>query len=64
MYSKRQYSTLTCKKCGLKMTIPRRQSRKRKQGHIKTMYCARCKSESDFVEDNFKTLAERGANDY
>ena len=41
--SKRFYSTLICKECGLRMTIPRKACSRRKEGHIKTMYCAICK---------------------
>ena len=65
-YSKRFYSSLICKSCGLKMTIPRRAGQKRKEGHIKTMYCARCEDVKDFVERNTITLAERekGGNYY
>ena len=48
------------------MTIPRRAGQKRKEGHIKTMYCARCEDVKDFVERNTITLAERekGGNYY
>lgn len=47
------YSTLICKECGLRVTIPRPKSFRRKEGHIKTMYCARCGQDSDHVEDNY-----------
>jgi hypothetical protein len=57
--AKRFYSTLICPICGLKMTIPRPRSRKRKEGHIKTMWCAMCKETRDFIENNYKTLSER-----
>lgn len=57
-YTKRLYSSLKCPKCGLIMTIPRRESSKRKEGHIKTMYCGICKETRDFIENNYKTLAE------
>lgn len=59
-YSKRVYSTLICNECGLRMTIPRRNSRKRKEGHIKTMYCPKCDRSTDFTENNTRTLEERG----
>lgn len=55
------YSTLICKTCGLKMTIPRPRGRKRREGHIKTMYCAKCMQKRDFIENNTTTLAEKGA---
>ena len=51
--SKRFYSTLICKECGLRMTIPRKACSKRKEGHIKTMYCGICKKKTDFVENNY-----------
>ena len=44
------YSTLHCKECNLLMVIPRPVSHKRPEGHIKTMYCAVCKKETDFIE--------------
>lgn len=56
--TKRFYSTLICSCCGLKMTIPRPKGQKRKEGHIKTMYCAMCKEKRDFIEFNTITLAE------
>lgn len=51
-----QKFVLECPICGLKMTIPRPRSRKRKEGHIKTMYCAMCKETRDFIENNYKPL--------
>lgn len=57
-YSERVYSSFICPECGLRMTIPRRRSRKRAEGHIKTMYCAKCNEVRDFVENNMRTLAE------
>ena len=56
--TKRFYSTLICQSCGLKMTIPRPRAQKRKEGHIKTMYCAKCKKTRDFIECNYKPLSE------
>ena len=58
--SKRFYSSLICPTCGLVMTIPRRASRKRKEGHIKTMYCGICKDTRDFIETNNKVYKESG----
>ena len=57
---KRYYSTLICQTCGLKMTIPRPRSKRRAEGHIKTMYCAKCKATRDFIESNYKSM---GVND-
>lgn len=53
------YSSLICNKCGLIMTIPRYKCDKRKEGHIKTMYCVKCGDTQDFTESNYKPL-ERG----
>lgn len=61
--SSRVYSTLICKRCGLHMSIPRRNSQKRPEGHIKTMYCGICKSIQDFVEDNMRTMADKEAEE-
>ncbi len=58
--TKRYYSTLTCTECGLKMTIPRPRAQKRAEGHIKTMYCAKCDDIRDFVENNYISMTERG----
>ena len=58
-YSKRQYSTLICSICGNRMVIPRRQSRQRKEGHIKTLYCGICAMVTDFVENNTRTMYEK-----
>ena len=44
------YSTLYCKECNSKMIIPRPVNHKRPEGHIKTMYCYKCKKETDFIE--------------
>ena len=53
-------STLVCKNCGHIATVPRKEFQKRKIGHIKTMYCPRCKDMSDFNERTYgMTLAEK-----
>lgn len=44
-------SNMHCKECGAIMPIPRQVCHKRKKNHIKTMYCYRCKKETDFVEE-------------
>lgn len=54
------YSTLICPVCKTRMTIPRK--RKRKEGHIKTMYCGICREIRDFEECNSVSLAEREDN--
>lgn len=63
-YSKRFYSSLICKECGLRMTIPRPVYSIRPEGHIKTMYCGICGKVTDFVENNNRSMdeAERGLN--
>ena len=38
----------TCTVCGQAMTVPR--TRRRKRGHIKHMYCIRCKKVQPFVK--------------
>nr|DAW56167.1 MAG TPA: 30S ribosomal protein S3 [Caudoviricetes sp.] len=57
-YSKRFYSSLICKECGLRMTIPRRRNQIRPEGHIKTMYCGMCGKITDFVENNNRSMAD------
>ena len=44
------YSTLYCKECNSKMIIPRPVNHKRPEGHIKTMWCYKCKKKTDFIE--------------
>lgn len=61
--TKKFYSTLICQECGLKMTIPRPRSRKRKEGHIKTMYCAVCKETRDFIENNYTVMGKGGKHE-
>ena len=41
------------------MTIPRKNSRRRPEGHIKTMYCGICKGIRDFEENNNLSMAEK-----
>lgn len=48
------YKELSCTKCGEVMIIPRLRSRNRAYGHIKTMWCYKCKDKTDFIEqDNY-----------
>lgn len=47
------YSSLYCSVCNLRMTIPRPTHHKRAEGHIKTMYCAKCGKITDFIEQNY-----------
>ena len=39
-----------CPCCGEKMTAYKKSSRRTAAGHIKTMWCYRCKSERQFVQ--------------
>ena len=53
MGSRRQafvISTLECPVCGEKFTVPRRKGRQRSVGHIKDIWCPRCKSIRKFTE--------------
>ena len=53
------YSNLLCKKCGFIAIIPRKEFQRRKQGHIKTMYCPKCMEILDFRERRYvMTLAD------
>lgn len=44
------YKQLCCSRCGTVMTIPRRTGKNKPSGHIKTMWCYRCKEKTDFIE--------------
>ncbi len=44
-------STLVCVKCGFPMYVPRPRCRRRQRGHVKTMWCPRCKAETDHEEE-------------
>lgn len=41
-----------CVKCGFKMELPRKKSKKRETKHLKKLYCLNCKKEINFVECN------------
>lgn len=60
--SKRVLSTLTCPVCSLKLEIPRRVSQKRKERHLKNIYCIRCGKVQKFVENNYYTMYESEVN--
>lgn len=38
-----------CTKCGQEMTVPRAMGKRRPLGHIKHMYCIRCKKVQPFI---------------
>ena len=44
--------TYICPKCGLKMYVPRKKGRRRPQGHVKHMYCIRCRAKVGFVKED------------
>ena len=43
--------SLFCEVCDFKMLIPRKKGQKRELGHIKHMYCPRCKETTGFIEE-------------
>ena len=49
---KRSYeiSDMYCIKCRFHTTVPRPKSRRRKKGHLKWMWCPRCKKKMNFLE--------------
>ena len=53
-------STFVCPDCGTEMPIPRWHGRRREKGHIKDLYCPKCKKTQKFKEFNnkecYKTL--------
>lgn len=50
-------ATLECDKCGSKMSIQRKASKQKKQGHVKHMYCPGCKETTAFIEKKTETDA-------
>lgn len=45
-----EVSVLVCPECGTKMFVPRGKGQKRSVGHIKDMWCYKCKEKRKFVE--------------
>lgn len=43
-------STTYCKKCGALFAIPRKKAYKRKEGHIKHLYCVHCGKRTPHIE--------------
>lgn len=43
-------SDLYCCECGFHMTVPRSRGKQRNKGHLKKLYCVRCKREVNFHE--------------
>lgn len=63
-------SDFYCVKCGSKgMPLPRKKAKQREQGHLKKLYCLKCKCEVNHMEirpfgeytyENFKEDFENG----
>lgn len=47
---KMETSKLICEECGAIMQIPRKRGQRREKGHIKHMYCYKCKKKTAFIE--------------
>lgn len=50
---KRRYmvtSNFVCPECGMIMPLPRNHGNRRESGHIKDLYCPRCKETRKFTE--------------
>ena len=43
-------SDMYCEKCNFKTTVPRKRGQQREKGHLKTMFCPRCKEMKRFKE--------------
>ena len=46
------YSKLNCKECGNYFMVPRKRAKRREEGHIKDLYCVKCKKTTKHIEDN------------
>lgn len=53
-----------CTQCGLKMPLPRVKSMQRKGGHLKSIYCYRCKEKVNFIECNEQTFTSEQFQEY
>jgi len=53
-------SDFVCQECDTVFPLPRNQGRQRKHGHVKDIWCPRCKRETKFKEiknkENYKTM--------
>ncbi|WXX02939.1 ribosome associated inhibitor A [Staphylococcus phage LJLAME001] len=52
------HSNLVCSKCGNTFTVPRKRAQRREEGHIKHLYCIKCKCTTAHIEDN-RTESEK-----
>jgi len=46
-------SKLECKCCSSIFPIPRRKSGKREKGHIKHLWCIKCKERTEHIEQSY-----------
>ena len=51
--NKYEVHALVCPDCANKMYVPRKLSRLREEGHIKTMWCPYCKAQKQFEETRY-----------
>lgn len=45
-----------CPECGMRLTAPKRRSRMTPNGHLKSLYCPRCKTERKFIQVSVEVL--------
>lgn len=43
-------STFTCTQCNNSISLPRKASKQRERGHLKRIYCIKCKEEINHLE--------------
>lgn len=47
-------STFVCPECDTEIPLPREHCTQREKGHIKDLYCPKCKKKQKFKEYNYK----------
>lgn len=57
-------SECRCTICGTVSTVPRNHGRQREVGHIKTMWCWKCKNETDHEELKYNEFGEKSMSGY
>lgn len=62
--SKTTTSDFQCIKCGLIMPLPRTESTRRKNGHIKDLFCPHCKTTEKFKEYNSRQCIKTLSGDF
>ena len=50
------YRNFACSCCNTKMIVPEIKRKYSPKGHIKTMYCYKCKANSDFIMESSMLL--------